>query len=87
LINAGEKDRAAELLVRLPKMVAAGMVRYHLCGSEIDAAFDWYEKGIEQRQQFAALWASSAQLKPLRSSPRWPKLAKMMNLPESLANR
>ena len=49
------------------------MVKHHLCGWEIDSALDWYEKGVEQRQPFAALWASSAQLEPLRSSPRWPK--------------
>ena len=83
LTDAGEMDRAAELLEKLPTMIAAGMVSYHLYGSEVDAALDWYEKGIEQRQPFAALWASSERLKPLRSSPRWPKLATMMNLPEN----
>jgi len=81
LMQAGEKDRAQELLARLPGMMPSGMVRYLLVASEIDAAIDWYEKGVEQQQPFAALWASAAFLKPLRSSPRWPKLAKMMNLP------
>jgi eukaryotic-like serine/threonine-protein kinase len=85
LMDAGEKDRAKELLVNLSKMFPAGMVTYHLCGSEIDAALDWYEKAIEQHQPFAAWWASSAQLRPLRASPRWPKLAKMMNFTESFA--
>lgn len=84
LMDAGEKDRAQGLLARLPSMPLAGIVRYHLAGSEMDAAFDWYEKALEQRQPFAALWASSAQLRPLRTSPRWPKLANLMNLPESL---
>lgn len=87
LMDAGEKDRAAELLARLPKMMPSGMVKYHLCGSEIDAALDWYEKAIEERRSFAAQWASAAHLKPLRSSPRWPKLARMMNLPDTLVNR
>jgi hypothetical protein len=81
LMQAGEKDRAQELLARLPGMMPSGMVRYHLVSSEIDAALDWYEKGIEQRHPFAVLWASAAFLQPLRASPRWPKLAKMMNLP------
>ena len=81
LMHAGEKDRAQALLARLPGMIPSGMVRYHLVSSEIDAALDWYEKGIEQRHAFAALWASATFLQPLRASPRWPKLAKMMNLP------
>jgi serine/threonine protein kinase/tetratricopeptide (TPR) repeat protein len=85
LMQAGEKDRARELLARLlPGMMASGMVRYLLVSSEIDAALDWYEKGIEERQSFAVLWASAEFLQPLRASPRWPKLAKMMNLPERL---
>jgi tetratricopeptide (TPR) repeat protein len=79
LMQAGEKDRAQELLARLPGMISSGMVRYLLVSGEIEAAIDWYEKGIEQRLPFAALWASAAFLKPLRARPRWPKLAKMIN--------
>jgi eukaryotic-like serine/threonine-protein kinase len=85
LMDAGERDRAEELLARLSRMPTAGMVRYHLCGSDIDAALDWYEKGVERREFFAAQAVSSVQLKPLRASPRWPRLAKMMNLPEMFA--
>jgi eukaryotic-like serine/threonine-protein kinase len=81
LMQAGEKDRAQELLARLPGMSPSGMVRYLLVASDIDTAIDWYERGIEQHEPSVALWASAAFLKPLRSSPRWPKLATMMNLP------
>ena len=35
-------------------MSPAGMILYHLVYSEIDAAIDWYERGIEQRQPVAA---------------------------------
>jgi eukaryotic-like serine/threonine-protein kinase len=85
LTDAGERDRAGELLARLSRMPSGGMMKYHLMGSEIDAALDWYEKGIEQREPFAVQVASSVQLKPLRASSRWPRLAKMMNLPEMFA--
>jgi hypothetical protein len=41
------------------------------------------EQAIEQRHPFAAEWASGGFLGPLRASPRWAKLAGMMNLPET----
>ena len=54
---------------------------YHLVCSEIDEAIDWYQRDIELRQPGAAMLSSAGFLKPLRASPRWPNLAKMMNLP------
>jgi hypothetical protein len=51
-----------------------------LC-SDIDAAADYYAKMIEHRDPAATFSAAASFLKPLRSSPRWPALAKMMNLP------
>jgi TolB-like protein len=83
LAQAGEKDREEKLIATLRGIIPAGMVMYHLVCSEIDAAIDWYERGIEQRLPFAAQTASAEFFKPLRSNPRWPKLAKMMNLPRT----
>jgi hypothetical protein len=60
------------------------MVLYHLLCSELDAAADWYKKGIERHEVLGVLALSSGFSKPLRESPRWPELAKMMNLPEAL---
>jgi hypothetical protein len=57
------------------------LILYHLVCSEIDAAIDWHERAIERRQPGPAMSAASGLYKPLRASPRWPKLAKMMNLP------
>ena len=65
----------------MPGMSTLGMIHYHLVRSEIDAAIDWYERAIEQRQPTALELASAGFFKPLRSSPRWPRLARMMNLP------
>jgi hypothetical protein len=49
-----------------------------------DAVIDVYERAIEQRNLMAATWASAGFFRPLRSSPRWPELARMMNLPETV---
>jgi serine/threonine-protein kinase len=84
LMRNGEKERAEKLIATMRGgMIPLGMLAYHLNCSEINAAIDCYERGIEQRQPLAAQLASSAIAKPLRFSPRWPKLAKMMNLAET----
>ncbi|MGQ0735875.1 MAG: protein kinase domain-containing protein [Acidobacteriota bacterium] len=83
--RAGERDRAAELIPAIQSSGAApvGMMMYHLIASEIDAALDWYEKDIELRRPNAPMIAAAAFLAPLRASPRWPGIARMMNLPAS----
>jgi serine/threonine-protein kinase len=82
LKQSDENERAEKLLATLRGMGSQGMIIYHVVCSEIDAAIDWYEHAIEQRHPFAAQWASAGFFKSLRSSPRWPRLARMMNLPE-----
>jgi serine/threonine-protein kinase len=84
LAQAGEKERADKLIATMPGVIPFGMINYHLICSEIDAAIDWYERAIEQRQPLAALNAPGGFFKTLHSSPRWPKLARMMNLPGPL---
>jgi serine/threonine protein kinase len=81
LTRTGERDRAAELRRELKDAAPIGMVVYHILCSELDAAADWYEKCIEQREPFAVMYARTAIAAPLRSSARWPALAKSMNLP------
>jgi tetratricopeptide (TPR) repeat protein len=81
LARAGEKDRAEKLLATLPETNRGGMAIYHLVCSNIDGALDCYERDIELRNPRAVLIASAGFLKPLRARPRWPKLARMMNLP------
>jgi eukaryotic-like serine/threonine-protein kinase len=81
LVRVGEKDRGEKLLAILYETDRGGTDMYHFICSEIDAAIDSYERNIELRYPRAATFASAGFLKPLRASPRWPKLAKMMNLP------
>jgi hypothetical protein len=85
LTRTGDRDRAAELRQQLKDAAPIGMVVYHLLCSEMDAAADWYEKCIEQREPFAVMYARAHILAPLRSSARWPALAKRMNLPERVS--
>jgi serine/threonine-protein kinase len=82
LARLGNKERADELVLKLREMGPAhervGLLLYHVLCSGTDAAADWYAAMVEDRDPFAAVWSI---MKPLRSSPRWPVLAKMMNLP------
>jgi serine/threonine-protein kinase len=80
LKQSSEMERAEKLLTSLRGMGPLGMIIYHLVCSEIDAAIDCYESSIEQRQPIAAQWAAAGFFRPLRSNPRWPKLARKMNL-------
>jgi TolB-like protein len=80
LALTGEKERAERLIESMQGMIPIGMIVYHLVGGDIDAAIDWYERAIEQRQPLAVVLAAAGYMKAARSSPRWPKLAKMMNL-------
>jgi hypothetical protein len=49
-----------------------GVAVFHTCCGQIDLGADWIERAIGE---------------PLRLSPRWPKLAALMNLPASAGTR
>ena len=86
LVKGGHADRAAALIrehAESPTPVF-GRVLYHLHCSEIDEAADWWEKMIDERELFAIEFASAPVVRPLRESPRWARLARLMNLPASL---
>jgi serine/threonine protein kinase/Tfp pilus assembly protein PilF len=81
LARSGKMSQAEELVKKLGDGTAYGAPNgfvsyYYMCG-ELDSAADWAEKAIAQRQP-------SIMLMPLffRSSPRWPAIANLMNLPE-----
>ncbi|HEV2200939.1 MAG TPA: protein kinase [Bryobacteraceae bacterium] len=86
LRRTGNTGRSAMILQKLGNGTAydasRGFVFYHLVCSEIDQAADWAEKAIEQRSPTMPWFLRLPIAKELRSSPRWPKLAKMMNLPD-----
>jgi hypothetical protein len=82
MTRCGETHQAEALLAKQEDSWAPGMVVYHsLCGN-IEAALDAYASAIEQRAPLAVFLAAADFLKPLRKDPRWPILARTMNLPE-----
>jgi eukaryotic-like serine/threonine-protein kinase len=85
LVRIGERDRAETLLAEMGSSPTPiwGRVWYHLLCSEIDAAAVWYEKMIDAREIFAPFYAQSFYTAELRASHYWPKLARMMKLPDS----
>ena len=61
-------------------LTSAGWALFHTCCGEIDLAANWYERVIEERDPIGMDTLQTAIGEPVRSSPRWPKLAAMMNL-------
>jgi serine/threonine-protein kinase len=83
LAQVGQAARGEELMHRFGAADSNPFSRvfFHVLRSEIDLAADWYEKSIEQRELFALICAPAPVILPLRESARWPRLAKLMNLP------
>jgi hypothetical protein len=54
---------------------------FHLLCGEVDQGADWAEKAIEQRDLSMMYYLRFVVCKGLRAGPRWPKIAKMVNLP------
>ena len=73
----GDAARAESLLQQLAPGAALGWAAYHLVRLEFDQAADWTAKAIEQRDPRVMIL-----LPYMRTSSRWPALAKMLNLPE-----
>jgi hypothetical protein len=54
---------------------------YHLLCGEIDQGSDWAERAIVQRDASMMVYLRFVVSRSLRASHRWPKIAKMVNLP------
>jgi tetratricopeptide (TPR) repeat protein len=87
LKRTGNQSKGEELMQQLGDGQAygapLGFAYFHLICGELDKAADWLGKAIEQRHFLVThyLWSPPAKL--LRESPRWFKLAKLMDLPEN----
>jgi serine/threonine-protein kinase len=85
LARTGDSARAAELINKLGPPETYGVPRahawFHLALGETEPAVDWHEKMIDQRDNAATAVTHIPFGAPIRSSPRWPTLAKRMNLP------
>lgn len=81
LVRAGDTSRAEALIETLQRGevcgASSGLAVFHAMGGEFDRAAEYAEHAIEERYPLLI-----RVLRPLmQSSPRWPALAKMMNLP------
>jgi len=87
LALTGDTARVQELLDKLGPATTNGVptawALFQLLQGEVDQAADWFEKAIDQKEVNAGYWTRTGIGAALRSSPRWPALAKRMNLPES----
>jgi hypothetical protein len=87
LVRMGQPERGQDVLKALASSEAFGKARgvavFHACCGQIDLVADWIERAIEERDPYAPALLQSAIGEPLRLSPRWPKLAALMNLPAS----
>lgn len=87
LLRRGGQESEARLLyesIGTGKHFGDARVRaiYHLLCNEIEAAADWVEKAIEQRDHSMMFHLRFVVCRPLRASARWPKIARMVNLPD-----
>ena len=83
LVHLGDHTQADALIREMgetPRPLI-GRVLYHVLCSDIDQAADWYERAINARDPFALVFAADPLGSDLRQSSRWPKLARMMNMP------
>jgi hypothetical protein len=55
---------------------------FHLICGQIDPGADWVEKAIEQHDSSMRFYLGFVICKALRASKRWPKIARMVNLPD-----
>jgi serine/threonine-protein kinase len=81
----GELGAADDLMEPLRSAPVYGaplaFATFHLYRSELDSCADWVEKGIAERHPAMFVFLRS-HARELLASPRWPGLAKRLNLPE-----
>jgi Tfp pilus assembly protein PilF len=89
LAAVGQAEHGAELIAQLnPDTygVPMALATYHVMRGDFAAAADSYAKGIEQRDPRAL--PTRYMLGPeFHSSAHWPRLAKMMSLPQTMTTR
>ena len=83
LASRGNRSQAEEVIGKLkqaPESYSAprGLFFFYFLQGDVDQAAEWVEKSIEQRDVLVQVYARRC----CRSSSRWPRLAKLMNLPE-----
>ena len=87
LTRTGDTTRGRQLLSKIESgreyAQPLGLAIYYLLISDLESACDWMESAIEQRLPQVAVHRLVPIYAPLHASPRWPALARLMNLPEA----
>lgn len=87
---SGNKTEARSLLKRLQRMATQTYVPptsfawIHLGLGEIDSAFEWLERAVDERDQLMMAIKSYAFLDPIRTDPRFLSLLRKMHLEPQL---
>jgi serine/threonine-protein kinase len=87
LARTGDRDRANTLLNQLLPGTSFGapfgLALYYLALGELDQCADWLEKAIEQRDPYVSFLLNVGNFggRVIWSTPRWPRLAQLMNVP------
>ena len=81
LVKAG---RTAPVLNELGNLAPLGRAIYHSILEQTDLAVAAYEQALKDRDPLAWFFVRAPRYAGIRESPRWPALAKMMNLPETV---
>jgi tetratricopeptide (TPR) repeat protein len=80
----GRKDEAREVLEELYRcdryILPSSYAHLHLCLGEIDAAFAWFDRAVEERDQNMMPILSYAHFDPIRADPRFATLLDKMCL-------
>jgi serine/threonine-protein kinase len=81
----GDAAESQSLAQALGKGEAVGehhvQALFHLLCGEVEVGADWAEKAIAERNLTIMLYLRFVVSKQLRASHRWPRIAKMLNLP------
>jgi serine/threonine-protein kinase len=87
---SGEEEEARALVERLGSGEGVGDCRaravYHILCGEIDAGADWTEKAIAERDPGMMFYLRFTFFRPLRTSSRWGRIARMLNLPAAASS-
>jgi hypothetical protein len=80
----GRKAEARAVLEQLQRseryILPTSFAHVHLGLGEFDAAFQWFERAVEERDQIMMPILSYAHFDPIRKDPRFAAMLRKMNL-------
>ena len=84
LTGSDERSKALvnQLLPETTFGAPFGLALYYLATGDLDGCADWLEKAIDQRDLWVSFLLNVGNIggRVMWSSPRWPRLAQLMNL-------